>query len=460
MPEFALPIIEVLNGAIGSVPEEWQHDRSDIKPPPPDRGYSFGTQYASGGSDQVQKLGGGRLGFPTIGGRARSKSSVPPRTVDPFGDEEEVDHHRPKPKPGPATSASARFEHQFTNQFADDDDDDTKEREVAERGEGWKGKLTKPRSATVSGYGVAGWAANSAFDGKKSSFRGGSTLDSDEDYKPHHTFTVDDDDGFDFASGRSSRARPNLTPKKSSSRFLSFRGKASTPKAIDQSNIYNDPTRSPFADEFSDLEEPPRDRFESSGLSARGSGASLSRSRSGSGSGTNRARSASTTYKPWDSDEDLTLAGLSVNQGNSPSGHDFLRPTSGYESPTATRSRSGSVAASLNTRQARSNSSASAGAFDLRPVEADFASAAQGKKSHGFGVPSPQPRSRSGTAGGGLGSAIALFNFAGAGPDDLAFAKGDVITILAQDDDEWWKGRLKLKEGLVPRNYVEFHKND
>ncbi len=370
---------------------------------------------------------------------------MPPRTPDPFGDEEEVAKGR---KEGPAVSGRERFEHQFTSESGAEDDE-SKERET------WKGKLTKPRSATVSGYGVAGWAANSTFDGKKSSFRGGSTLDSDEESSPHRGFTGTDDDASDFSSGRAARARPNLTPKKSSSRFLSFRGKSS-PKVHDQSNMYNDPTRSPFADEFSDLEEPPKDRFERGGGSV---GMGGGRSRSGSGS--NRPPPTTTTYKPWDSDEDLTMAGLSVHdQGASPSGHDFLRPAAGYESPSAGRSRSGSLATNANTRQARSSSNASAGAFDIRPVEADFASAAQGQKSHGFGVPSPQPRSRSNTAGGGIGSAIALYNFNAPGTDDLAFVKGDVITIIAQDDEEWWRGRLKLKEGMVPRNYVEFHKHE
>lgn len=40
---------------------------------------------------------------------------------------------------------------------------------------------------------------------------------------------------------------------------------------------------------------------------------------------------------------------------------------------------------------------------------------------------------------------------------DLPFKKGDIITILAKDDEEWWKGRLKITEGMFPRNYVEAH---
>lgn len=37
---------------------------------------------------------------------------------------------------------------------------------------------------------------------------------------------------------------------------------------------------------------------------------------------------------------------------------------------------------------------------------------------------------------------------------DLPFNKNDVLTILNKDDEEWWKARFKLKEGMIPRNYV------
>ncbi|TNY18382.1 hypothetical protein DMC30DRAFT_355566 [Rhodotorula diobovata] len=114
----------------------------------------------------------------------------------------------------------------------------------------------------------------------------------------------------------------------------------------------------------------------------------------------------------------------------------------------------------------RSGTGGSQGALDLRPVEADFERVLSLSKhggdgevgaASGIGAPSPAGgRSRSGT-GGGIGTAVALFDFPGVEPTDLPFKKGEVITILARDDEEWWKGRLRLREGMIPRNYVEAH---
>lgn len=33
------------------------------------------------------------------------------------------------------------------------------------------------------------------------------------------------------------------------------------------------------------------------------------------------------------------------------------------------------------------------------------------------------------------------------------------MTVLAKDDEEWYKGRLALTEGIFPINYVELHLN-
>ena len=37
---------------------------------------------------------------------------------------------------------------------------------------------------------------------------------------------------------------------------------------------------------------------------------------------------------------------------------------------------------------------------------------------------------------------------------DLPFFKGDVLVILGRDDEEWYTARLKLREGMIPRNYL------
>lgn len=53
-------------------------------------------------------------------------------------------------------------------------------------------------------------------------------------------------------------------------------------------------------------------------------------------------------------------------------------------------------------------------------------------------------------------TAVALYNFAGEQSGDLAFKKGDVITILKKSDsqNDWWTGRVNGKEGIFPANYV------
>ncbi|ORE03343.1 DUF500-domain-containing protein [Rhizopus microsporus var. microsporus] len=51
----------------------------------------------------------------------------------------------------------------------------------------------------------------------------------------------------------------------------------------------------------------------------------------------------------------------------------------------------------------------------------------------------------------------ALFNFKGEQEGDLAFQKGDIITIIKRSDtqNDWWTGRLNGKEGIFPANFVE-----
>ncbi|BGP22459.1 SH4 domain protein [Rhodotorula toruloides] len=160
-------------------------------------------------------------------------------------------------------------------------------------------------------------------------------------------------------------------------------------------------------------------------------------------------RSSRNAYsaKPWDSEDEFFVASTS----------------SPARSPN--RSRSGTTA------------SCSAANLNLRQVEADFAgvmdlskhggagevgSYSNGTRSRSstIGAAGTPGQSRSGTGtstpgGGGIGKVVALYDFPGVEAMDLPFKKGDVITILAKEDEEWWKGRLKLREGMLPRNYVE-----
>lgn len=209
--------------------------------------------------------------------------------------------------------------------------------------------------------------------------------------------------------------------------------------------------------------------------------------------------------KPWDSEEELFASPPQLSTSARGSGTSTPVLAAGGRSRSGTNASSHSAAAAAN-------------ALDLRQVEADFAGVMSLSKHGGSGevgsysagvAPRSRSstigagaattgggtgsggRSRSGTAGGGIGTAIALYDFAGVEvrfacalcnpflsasgglfapevafsanvsanvqPTDLPFKKGDVITILARDDEEWWKGRSRLREGMIPRNYVEAH---
>ncbi|XP_067318620.1 GRB2-related adapter protein-like [Anolis sagrei] len=48
----------------------------------------------------------------------------------------------------------------------------------------------------------------------------------------------------------------------------------------------------------------------------------------------------------------------------------------------------------------------------------------------------------------------AQFNFSAENPSQLSFRRGDVLEILDASDPNWWKGKIGVKTGLLPRNYV------
>lgn len=66
--------------------------------------------------------------------------------------------------------------------------------------------------------------------------------------------------------------------------------------------------------------------------------------------------------------------------------------------------------------------------------------------------PSPPPRARSQSH---VGTALALYEFTGQEDGDLSFKKGDRIDILRKPPgEEWWVGRIGLRQGILPKNYV------
>ncbi len=53
--------------------------------------------------------------------------------------------------------------------------------------------------------------------------------------------------------------------------------------------------------------------------------------------------------------------------------------------------------------------------------------------------------------------ARALYMYQAAIPEELSFAKGDVLAVLRLQDDGWWEAELagkRVRPGLVPSNYL------
>lgn len=49
----------------------------------------------------------------------------------------------------------------------------------------------------------------------------------------------------------------------------------------------------------------------------------------------------------------------------------------------------------------------------------------------------------------------ALFSYQQANPDELSLAVGDVIQVLGEEEEGWWKGQRGAHRGVFPSNFVE-----
>jgi jouberin len=50
---------------------------------------------------------------------------------------------------------------------------------------------------------------------------------------------------------------------------------------------------------------------------------------------------------------------------------------------------------------------------------------------------------------------VALYDYNAARSDELCLRRGDVITVLYKDNDNWWMGELvNGQQGFFPANYV------
>jgi len=57
----------------------------------------------------------------------------------------------------------------------------------------------------------------------------------------------------------------------------------------------------------------------------------------------------------------------------------------------------------------------------------------------------------------GIGRAVAMYDFNAVESGDLSFSKGDVIIITQKSDssNDWWKGKIRGRQGIFPANFVE-----
>lgn len=51
-----------------------------------------------------------------------------------------------------------------------------------------------------------------------------------------------------------------------------------------------------------------------------------------------------------------------------------------------------------------------------------------------------------------------MYSYTAAIPEELGFAKGDILAVLRHQDDGWWEAEITnqpTRPGLVPSNYLQ-----
>ncbi|KAK4164847.1 BAR domain-containing protein [Cladorrhinum sp. PSN259] len=73
--------------------------------------------------------------------------------------------------------------------------------------------------------------------------------------------------------------------------------------------------------------------------------------------------------------------------------------------------------------------------------------------------PPPKPKPKAFQMGPKVETVTALYPYAAQAEGDLSFEAGDMIEIVTrtQNDNEWWTGRLRGREGQFPGNYVQLN---
>jgi len=51
--------------------------------------------------------------------------------------------------------------------------------------------------------------------------------------------------------------------------------------------------------------------------------------------------------------------------------------------------------------------------------------------------------------------AIVTYSYVAENPDELDLQPGQLVEILAEEEEGWWRGRINGREGIFPSNFVE-----
>ncbi|KAM0792945.1 hypothetical protein ACM66B_002704 [Microbotryomycetes sp. NB124-2] len=401
IPPFAEALIDTIARRTGT-DSDWLADDDEDFRPDPNAGYAFATQYASGSSASPSSEKKGRLGALGAMGRSRSSS----QSLSDAGQSRNgsLSHSATEGDTfgfgggGPLTSQQLRFEHHFTDEA---DADEWRSGTGATLGKTGSAKLTKSRSS--NGYTRDQGLTKPQWAGEATPTTSRDSFDSlDDQYGPYGPVAGDTSEEEYRNAEFNNNSNDNKTGRFRSSTVSN--SSAARPSLLSRARSASSPFTS----------------FRSSNKNSPRASRTASPSPFDDSTGYLATKPVAQT-KPWDSEDE-----------------DFLKENSTRNVPQYTPTMADTPRAAPRGDP-----------FDFRDMGSTLTNGATGT------VPPPGSRSRSNTIGKGIGRAVALYDFAGVESGDLPFKKGDVITILARDDEEWWKGRLGMREGIVPRNYVE-----
>ena len=50
---------------------------------------------------------------------------------------------------------------------------------------------------------------------------------------------------------------------------------------------------------------------------------------------------------------------------------------------------------------------------------------------------------------------IAVYDYEAQGDQELSLVEGDIVTLIAKEDEMWWCGQVRGQVGMFPSTYVE-----